>query len=1250
MAVKGCAKTLPDSKQDDHYAEPGSISEEIRHRSDPISGSNEASPNAGIGGTERSNLTNPEDPKVKTFNEMAADLLPDIYQMRDGQTTPNIPTYVPPLPEATSSLVATSGLSAQKPTNTYACTYRDCTLRFDTLQKLQEHERDEEARRFLDLPQIPSFASDSLEDFNNKIILPSTVTNSGYASTPQYNDLPQIPFLVPEEPIDAYNRVIGPSTDSGYTSTRQYNDLPQIPSFVPEEPIDGNNRITGSFTDSCASPHQYLPQAVKLVPDGIDVNDKIAGPFTDSGYASTRQDRKGSVQRDILPYEEDGATIYTQESDLNSTTKNSYIGEFAKLLFDDVHKKHATVEITGKILNSIEELLRSFALRMAHGNSDPEVIRLAAFIHRHRRNIGENFKNLDSENIDSPVSSPSVTDGMSYLEKISAWAIDDPAEMEAPGIPEELEIDRGSDFGDLDHEEELMPEIMIYRRLIEDSGAYMWLRAQLSSRTPLSISGIDIRGKIRNDILGALPEAPRISRTRRQPLITAVYNVQWDLLGFLKEQQYKEEHGYAFENAITLTGGEGEMQAETCMGYMQQTWPLMGECLIRILKHAIQSAEGTQHTSNAVDGTVLTASIQSSTVIVTTSGSRDSIADIGEQLAWLGSSLRSSPVGKGPVFCYAETHRLISRVDSKTSLAPSVELQCTIRFKTKRPDDQTPSGMMNGKCWHNLFRNPMVAMGFPIAMRDEPQAGLEIPLPMMATLAQAKRVTVFDGRIFVKGYSTMLVPTKQVGNTVLWHLLYNERGERLPYTDPRIDQLQDSSVADLGIAEISRARHVLGWASSTEIVAGTSEANYGIRRSGYNSRVPGCVLEKVSLSAGKVINVGTSFVVGVREVPLHLKREGSYVDQIQDAYNNYVILYDVDEKRAWMMNGATALLHIVRASLHDTLTGKFGSHSLYEAKKLQDSSVQYTSDSAIDVLTCRSNMELAIARDKDEIWTEITKNEDGSEHKVTKRKEKFVYFQDVVDQKWHILEQILDQQSKRITQGVKLGMPGRQYLEGFDFTDVATRIQDLPSKATALQSRGKAWVDFTRSIGAITLFGRGFGELIRPAQDSNNVCPHWKTLPKHMDYLAVSVSDLEEICKRRGDPDASPMRLVDDIYWHKPDKLVEACHCSGKKLKRTFCGLNSLCDRVQVLMPLTSRMSRLISPGSLDCIRQGAVIFGHSRTFSLRWKDHGDPEEGEISPPPEEPRSSFNDSGLGSSLTSSSEERGSSKREKRSLS
>ncbi|KAK3379694.1 hypothetical protein B0T24DRAFT_612649 [Lasiosphaeria ovina] len=56
----------------------------------------------------------------------------------------------------------------------------------------------------------------------------------------------------------------------------------------------------------------------------------------------------------------------------------------------------------------------------------------------------------------------------------------------------------------------------------------------------------------------------------------------------------------------------------------------------------------------------------------------------------------------------------------------------------------------------------------------------------------------------------------------------------------------------------------------------------------------------------------------------------------------------------------------------------------------------------------------------------------------------------------------------------------RSRLQGWDFRDVATGRGPLYRRVTT-PSSGPTWVDLTKSTGAVTLFGRGFGELIRPA-------------------------------------------------------------------------------------------------------------------------------------------------------------------------
>ncbi|KAH8807187.1 hypothetical protein F5884DRAFT_856768 [Xylogone sp. PMI_703] len=229
----------------------------------------------------------------------------------------------------------------------------------------------------------------------------------------------------------------------------------------------------------------------------------------------------------------------------------------------------------------------------------------------------------------------------------------------------------------------------------------------------------------------------------------------------------------------------------------------------------------------------------------------------------------------------------------------------------------------------------------------------------------------------------------------------------------------------------------------------------------------------------------------------------------------------------------------------------------------------------------------------------------------------------------------------------------RRQLEGFDFADVASGADPIIPKATTPLEIGKGWVDFIRALRAITLFGNGFGELLEPngfisdptgtgegdhAADhtadpviDRTLCNGWSKLPKGRDLLAVSTPVIQDIMKRKSDKGGQLLELVDDIYWHNPDKAFEQCSCgiTGKQ-----------CDRVQLLLP--TKFPKLFtrgfcSPGSLPA--NGAVIFGHSMKLPLFWGDKPESVPSEGHPQPESP----DDSDLGSSLRTSIRELSSSR-------
>lgn len=187
-------------------------------------------------------------------------------------------------------------------------------------------------------------------------------------------------------------------------------------------------------------------------------------------------------------------------------------------------------------------------------------------------------------------------------------------------------------------------------------------------------------------------------------------------------------------------------------------------------------------------------------------GTAPAIAEIGEQLAWLGAALRGAPSDDTMAYCAPEI-----------GISPGATPIFQLSFQVVEFEQPT-RGLPNGSCWHPLFRNPIVVRGFPILARFGGERGLEISLNMMAGLGQATRVTNFDGGLVIKGCSSMFYPTQRIQNSVLWHFLVNENGKRMSYLSAEGCR---ASIHDVDAACLEQSRNFLGWSSSVEIHAGT---------------------------------------------------------------------------------------------------------------------------------------------------------------------------------------------------------------------------------------------------------------------------------------------------------------------------------------------------------------------------------------------------------------------------------------------
>jgi hypothetical protein len=344
------------------------------------------------------------------------------------------------------------------------------------------------------------------------------------------------------------------------------------------------------------------------------------------------------------------------------------------------------------------------------------------------------------------------------------------------------------------------------------------------------------------------------------------------------------------------------------------------------------------------------------------------------------------------------------------------------------------------------------------------------------------------------------------------------------------------------------------------------------------------------------------------------------------------VMYDVEDRRAWLVRGSNAVLHIFRAAMRYHKNERrlrrifrFDDDSLVEADD------PYDGYAAFDVLSSLENLELPLYQKPRDVKEEETRTLGGKDAEVAlKTTTSFVCVKDRVTEICHTLAQIMAHQDNVHSEsgvGFRLRFTPRRQLEGFDFMDVAVGTGALWPKVQTLHHMGRGWVDFARAIHAVTLFGKGFGELLQPRgqipKDRACTACHWQgSLPRGKDYMAASTNALAEIMKRKGNMGSRPWLLVDNIYWFTPEKAFEPCHCSKQKQH----------DRVQVLLPPKLTKRGLQSPGSIPS--DGAVIFGHSKKYPLRWAASGDPVEGEPEGDADEDDlvPLFQDSGLGTSL------------------
>lgn len=195
---------------------------------------------------------------------------------------------------------------------------------------------------------------------------------------------------------------------------------------------------------------------------------------------------------------------------------------------------------------------------------------------------------------------------------------------------------------------------------------------------------------------------------------------------------------------------------------------------------------------------------------VTAAGVIGYVSEVGEQLAWLAATLRTS-VSKNGVLGYRPTMFDFDITHEHVGDYALVAA-CRIGFEVSQAEDIT--SQTAGFCWAGLFQNPILVTNYPIRRRTEVDTGLEMSLDMMSQFVESRRLTKAGGRLILKGFSFLLVATAVKDDTVMWHLFYNPKGDRISYCDPRVQSTESAIPEGFLLGDLQARRHVVGWCSN----------------------------------------------------------------------------------------------------------------------------------------------------------------------------------------------------------------------------------------------------------------------------------------------------------------------------------------------------------------------------------------------------------------------------------------------------
>lgn len=296
---------------------------------------------------------------------------------------------------------------------------------------------------------------------------------------------------------------------------------------------------------------------------------------------------------------------------------------------------------------------------------------------------------------------------------------------------------------------------------------------------------------------------------------------------------------------------------------------------------------------------------------------------------------------------------------------------------------------------------------------------------------------------------------------------------------------------------------------------------------------------------------------------MDFNNSGSYECVVDFIRTLNVVLYDTSSKQAWLIDGASVLLHIVRAWLYTC-------ESCREIAGNIRSPHDWSGEiAAVETLLHLNNRTLVLSSHQQH----AAEGNGSFEHTFL---DSYRCFEDLVKLRAHALEFLRDLQT---TEGSPTRMRSvsspRFHLEGYEFNDIVSGKDSITRKTVPLEPSASHWLKLLDTTDTICLLGSGFGDLIQPSQSA-------VPAPRNLDCLIVPTERLQSFVEDKLSTGAHWIRLANECYWIEPSKSFksdESCTCDA-------------ITQLQTSVPLLAETSR--QPDVFASYPTGAVVFGRS--------------------------------------------------------